>query len=619
MHSHYVSLLMITGLAVFVPVLASRFNKLKLPIVVGEILAGVLIGTSGLNLIQPSEILTFLKELGFVFLMFLSGLEVDFRRLTDKSSSPGGKRPGWGPLPLACMTFAATCLLAFGVSSILAGMGMVKSPLLMSLILSTTSLGIVLPVLKEKELLGSDCGYHFWLAALVADLATLTLLTLVIASTSGGLELSVFLVLTLCVAFALTARLGRAFASVPILKQVFRELSHATAQIQVRGAVALMVAWVVLAEALGMEMILGAFLAGAFVRLMAGSEHSLLREKLDALGFGFFVPIFFIMVGVDFDLLVLFSSTRALLLFPLLLVAAYAVKLIPAFLYRLRFSLRETMAGGFLLSSRLSLIIAASAVALKLEQITPEVNSAVVLVAIVTSALSPWLFSTLCPVREKHQRKGVIIAGTDHIAELLARRVSNWDIEVTLVGNDLTRLQEIRHAGFKVVEGPPEDEAVLREAGAANAETLVAMAGNSAVRQTVCTLARNTFEIPHVIARVSSVRLLKRLKEMSVKCVQPALAMVIALEGALRFPTAFEDLLEHEEEVEVGEAVLRNTAFEGLPLSLLQLPGNALIVSIRRESTVLVPHGETTLEDGDHLALIGSHESVCDARELLEV
>ncbi len=242
-----------------------------------------------------------------------------------------------------------------------------------------------------------------------------------------------------------------------------------------------------------------------------------------------------------------------------------------------------------------------------------------VLVAIVTSALSPWLFSTLCPVREKHQRKGVIIAGTDHIAELLARRVSNWDIEVTLVGNDLTRLQEIRHAGFKVVEGPPEDEAVLREAGAANAETLVAMAGNSAVRQTVCTLARNTFEIPHVIARVSSVRLLKRLKEMSVKCVQPALAMVIALEGALRFPTAFEDLLEHEAEVELGEAVLRNTDLEGLPLRLLQLPGNALIVSIRRESTVLVPHGETTLEDGDHLALIGSHESVCDARELLEV
>lgn len=615
----YVSLLIITGLAVSVPLLASRFRRFKVPIVVGEILAGVVIGTSGLNLIEPSEILTFLKEMGFAYLMFLSGLEVDVRFLTDRSPTRAQQKWWSRPLPLACAAFTGTCLLAFGVSSVLAWMGMVKSPLLMSLILSTTSLGIVLPVLKEKGQLGSEYGQYFLLAALVADIATLTLLTLVIASMSGGLKLSVLLILVLGLAFALTARLGKVFASVPILRQIVKELSHATSQIQIRGAFALMVAWVVLAEALGMEMILGAFLAGVFVSLMAGPEHSLLREKLDAIGFGFFVPIFFIMVGVEFDLLVLFGSAKALLLMPLLLFTAYAVKLIPSLLYRHRFSFRETLAGGFLLSSRLSLIIAASAVALKLEQITPAVNSAVVLVAIISSALSPWLFSALGPTRERGQRKGVIVTGTGHMAELLARRLSKVGVEVTLVGDNLSRAADHSVDGLRVIEAKPDDENVLREAGAESAEALIALTGSTTSRLEICTLGRTTFQIPHVIARVTSVRLLEQLQTLGVKCVQPELATVVALEGALRFPTAFDVLLEQEDEVEVGEAVLRNSDFEGLPLRLLQLPGNALILSIRRETAVVVPHGDTTLEDGDHLAMIGSHQSLTDARELLEV
>ncbi len=617
--SPYISLLMITGLAVSVPLLASRFRRLKIPLVVGEIVAGVIVGTSGLNLIEPSEILTFLKEMGFAYLMFLSGLEIDFRFLTDKSPTRAQNRWWSRPLPLACAAFAGTCLLAFGASSVLAWMGMVKSPLLMSLILSTTSLGIVLPVLKEKGQLGTESGQYFLIAALVADIATLTLLTLVIASMSGGLKLSVLLILVLGLAFALTARIGKVFASVPILKQIVAELSHATSQIQVRGAFALMVAWVVLAEALGMEMILGAFLAGVFVSLMAGPEHSLLREKLDAIGFGFFVPIFFIMVGVEFNLLVLFSSAKVLLLVPLLLFTAYAVKLIPSLLYRLRFSFHETLAGGFLLSSRLSLIIAASAVALKLEQITPAVNSAVVLVAIVTSALSPWLYSVLCPTRETDQRKGVIIAGTDHVAVLLARRLSKVGVEVTLVSDNLSRTSELHDARVSTIEAHPESEAALRAAGAESADALVALTRSTASRLAICSLGRMTFQIPHVIARVTSARLLEKLQALGVKCVQPELATVVALEGALRFPTTFDVLLQQEDEVEVGEAVLGNTTFEGLPLRLLQLPGNAMIVSIRRDTATVVPHGDITLEDGDHLAMIGSHQSLTDARELLEV
>ena len=488
----------------------------------------------------------------------------------------------------------------------------------MSLILSTTSLGVVLPVLKEKRILNGAYGQYILIAALVADFLTLTMLSLVTSMMGEGFGLHLLLILLFGVAFAMTARLGKWFASVPVLREIVHNLSHATAQIQVRGSFALIVAWVVLAGALGIEIILGAFLAGIFVSVMAESGHSLLRQKLDAIGFGFFVPIFFIMVGVHFDLSALLVSRSALLLVPLLVVSAYVVKVIPSFIYRCRFSKRQALATGILLSSRLSLIIAASEIALKLEQISPAVNSAVILVAIVTSSLSPVFFNLLAPKNEDVERSGVIIVGIDPITEHLARRLARLGETVTFVEKDPQRAAKLIHDGFCVVSGAAVAKETLARAGAATASALVMGTDRSLTRLRVCELAAKEFQIPRIVARASSVRLRTRLHDLGVHVVQPALANVIALEGVLRFPTAFDVLLDTDDDVEMGDAVLRNSSMNGVRLRELHLPGNALVVSIRREKTVMVPHGETVLELNDHLALIGSHEAVVEARDLVE-
>jgi len=616
-HSPFLPLLLITGLAAVVPVLASRFRAVQFPIVVGEILAGIVIGHSGLNLVESTPTLEFLAEFGFTYLMFLSGLEVDFTLLAGAGQDEN-KQPLWKrPIPVAVLVFGITLVLALIGAMFLRRLGLVHNPLLMGLILSTTSLGVVVPVLKERGMLGERYGQSLLVAALVADFATLVLLTVVIAMASRGLTLDLLLVLVLLVAFALAARAGRQFASVPILRQITQELSHATAQIQVRGAFALMVAWVVLAESLGVEIILGAFLAGAVVSLMAGPGESPLREKMDAIGFGFFIPIFFIMVGVSFDLRVLLSSTQALLLVPLLIGIAYVVKLVAALAYRLQFSWRETFAGGFLLSSRLSLIIAAAAIASEIGAISQAVNSAIILVAVVTCTISPMLFNRLIGPAVKKKRHGVIIAGTDQMAELLARRLQAIGEKVLVIGLDERRLRQLRQAGVPVIEGSPADDKVLEQAGAREAQALVALTSSVPVRLRVCEMARHRFGIPLVVAQVASPQLVSRLQAMGVKVVQPAMATVIALEGALRFPTAFDVLVDQGDEVEVGEAILRNKALAGRPLRRLRLPGNALILSIRRNSSVMVPHGDTVLRVGDRLALIGSPESVERARALL--
>ncbi len=613
----FISLLIITALAAVVPMLAKRFRLVQLPIVVGEIMAGILVGRSGLNLIEPSETLTFLAEFGFTYLMFLSGLEVDFDLLLGARDAED--TPLWqSPILSAVMVFLLTLLLGLGSAVGLQRLGMVENPLLMGLILSTTSLGIVVPVLKERNLLGTAYGQALLLAALLADFVTLFLLTIVIAAMTRGLTPNLLLIVVLLIAFAFVARVARTLVRIPAWQRMVDELSVATAQIRVRGAFALMVAWVVLAEALGVEVILGAFLAGAMVGLLAGrEEEAALHDKLDAIGYGFFVPIFFINVGLNFNLQALISSPRTLLLVLVLVVLAYLVKLVPALTYRARFSWRETLAGGFLLSSRLSLIIAASAIALSVGAISEVVNSAIILVAVITCTFSPFLFNRLFPVQVEAEREGVIIVGTDQMAELLARRLTRLGEKVTITGTDPKRLGILARMGYHVVKGLPSEPGVLDVAGASRAAALICVTANAAVREAACVLARERFGIPVVVARVGSLTSAERLRRLGVRVVQPGLATVIALEGALRFPTAFDILAHQDEDVEVGEVVVRNRRMTGIPLRRLHLPGNALILSIRRDRAVIVPHGDVVLRPGDRVAVIGSPESVAETLQVL--
>lgn len=608
----FLSLLLITGLAAFVPLLASRLRRLRVPIVVGEILVGIVIGQSGLKLIEPSPALDFLATFGFTYLMFLSGLEVDFSAILSlKKGSNGGRLSN--PLGLGLAVFSLTVGGGLMVAYSLARVGLIQNPLIMALILSTTSLGIVVPVLKERNLTGTRYGQSLLISALVADFATLLLISIVVAAVSRGLTLDLLLVLLLLGAFATLARAGQRAARIPRLRQVIAELSHATAQIQVRGAFALMVAFIVLAEWLGTEIILGAFLAGAIISLLAEREGSHLHMKMEAIGFGFFVPIFFIMVGVGFDLPALLSSSRALLLVPLLLGVAYAVKLTAALLYRLSFSWRETLAAGVLLSSRLSLIIAAAAIVLDLGVINQATNAAIILVAIVSCTVSPMIFNRVCPPTETPERKGVILVGLGELSAVLAQRLRQAGERVTMVGLNPERVKEMERRGLAVIEGNPADSFALERAGAGQAAALVSATAQDEIDLAACRLAGERFGIPNRVAMISDRNIAAQLADLGVRVVQPQLATALALEGALHFPAAFDMLTDHTDGVEIREGVLNNPPLDGRPLKRIQLPGDVLVLGMRRGDEILVPHGDTVLRQGDVLMLVGHPDELQEA------
>ena len=411
----FIPLLTVVAAAMLTGILLPRITWVRVPLVVGEILIGILVGKSGFHLIpeEPDPWLELMSLFGFTFLMFLSGLEIDFKSLAvgdSKDGAQNGKQ--LRTLLLICGgMFLATLITSTGLSAVLVWLDYLKSPWIMALIMSTTSVGLVMPLLKERGEGDTRFGQVVILSAVVADFVTMLLITVVVTFyESAGLKLNLLVVFTLFILLG-----GVVWAGKKLLNReasLVKRLAFAapkTAELQVRTAMTLMLLFVVFSQFIGSEIILGAFLAGTAVSsLSRRSVHGQLGMKLDAIGFGFFIPIFFIMVGAKFDIHSLLKDPSSLVLVPVLVAFAFVVKVVPSLMLSRFFGRRNALAAGFLLSSRLSLIIAASAIGLRLHVITPEINTAIILVAIVTCVTSPAIYAALRTSEKKKNRlKGV--------------------------------------------------------------------------------------------------------------------------------------------------------------------------------------------------------------------
>ena len=631
----FTPLLIVISLAFIVPLLLTRFERLRLPIVVGEILAGIVVGSSGFGWVtHEDQLLTLLAEFGFVFLMFLAGMEIDFANLnielpgvaraggtrTDLSSSPDRERRTFGPLSISLMGFILTLSLSAIVGFALLQVGLVSSPWMMALIMSTTSLGVVMPVLKEQELIRGRFGQTILIAALVADFATMILITVVIATISHGLTLDILLISLLFVVFFLLYRLGivslNRFDS---LRRTLEDLSHTTARIKIRGAFTIMLLFVVLAEVLGAEIILGAFIAGAMLSLLSTREDLEAMHQLEAVGFGFFIPIFFIMVGVDFNLGALLGSTDALILLPFLVLAAFLVKLLPALLFRLQFSWRETFSAGFLLSSRLSLIVAASAIGLNMGIISESVNTIIILVAIVTVTAAPLIFNRIVPRTSTATLRPIVVFGAERLGLQVAEQLLGHHEEVVLVDPDenlIARARQRTSEGIEVMHAGIDDENEELAGHLDLAETVVVTLSDTDRNRHICHVARTRYGIDHIVTLVRETNRLVEFETLNVTVFNPSLDQAALLSLLARNPDIYELLTRTDDNKEVSEVWVHNHEYGDKALRELVLPGDVLILSIRRDGEFIVPRGNTQLEYGDHLTLVGTFDHLHAARAL---
>lgn len=372
-------LLIVVAVAFAAPFVLGLFPHVKLPSVVLEILAGIVIGPSVLGIVHVDQSISVISVIGLAFLLFLAGLEIDFSKLRGRV------------LRLTLLGFAVSFAIAVAVALVLKATGLIETPLLVAIILCATSLGVLVPVLKDAGQISSTFGQLIIAAGTIADFGAVILLS-IFFSGEGGVGSTLLLIggLVLLAVVVFLAVRG-AERSITIRTDLVR-LQDTTAQIRVRGAVVLLVGFAAIADKLGLESILGAFMAGAILSLLDRDErmtHPEFRRKLEAVGFGVFIPVFFVTSGVKYDLDALVASASNVLMVPIFLAALVAVRGLPAILYRRLLTGRQTAIAGLMQATSLPFIVAATAIGQELELISAAEGAALIGAGLLSVLLFP--------------------------------------------------------------------------------------------------------------------------------------------------------------------------------------------------------------------------------------
>jgi Kef-type K+ transport system membrane component KefB len=362
------------------PLLVDLLPLPKVPPIVSEIVAGIVIGPVALDLVDNTAPLDVFASIGLVFLFFLAGLEIAFDADNDRH------------LGLVGAAFAIS--LALVVALIFDATELVGAPLLVAIILAATSFGIVVAVLKDAGQTSTTFGQLVIASASIADFSTVILLSLFFSSSGASFETTLVLLLLF---LGVVAVLGLAIAGArgsAQLKATITRLHRSSAQISVRIAFLLLVVLVYMSEEFGLEVVLGAFLAGAMVSLL-DREHVVrgtgLQEKLEGIGFGVFIPIFFVVSGVKLDLDSLFSSLDTVVLVPLTVIALLLVRGLPALIYRRFVPRREALSAGLLQATSLSFVVAATQIGVEIGKLEPADAAGLVTGGVISVLLFPAL------------------------------------------------------------------------------------------------------------------------------------------------------------------------------------------------------------------------------------
>ncbi|HEX2467642.1 MAG TPA: cation:proton antiporter [Solirubrobacterales bacterium] len=297
------SVLVVAAVAVAAPILADLTKRVRVPIVVAEVALGILVGPEVLDLARPDDFLEALSTFGLGFLFFLAGLEIDFAAIAGRASKLAVS--GWG----------LSLLLGPGIALALWAIGAIDAPVLVGLALTTTALGTLMPILRDAGVLGGRFGTYLVAAGAAGEFLPVVAISVILAVEAGEPARTSLLLVFGAVAagaafLAMRARPAR-------VVRLIQTTMGTSGQLAVRLSVLMIAALVVLAAELGQDVILGAFTAGIVVGIVIrGTDASEFEAKLDAVGFGFLIPIFFIVTGMDYDLDALLDEPASLVMVP---------------------------------------------------------------------------------------------------------------------------------------------------------------------------------------------------------------------------------------------------------------------------------------------------------------
>ncbi len=360
--SSIVSLALIALAAVIAPILAELSGRLAIPEIVLQIGLGIVLGPYALNVAHPTNVVSGLSDLGLTFLIFLAGFDLDPAAIRGK------------PLALAVSGWVVSLVVALTLSFVLVSTGLVRDTVVVALALSTTALGSLLPILRDAGVFGTRFGDLVSAIGTVGEFGPIVAVAIFLTRRDPRITAALLVVFA---AVAVVTAVIAARPNPPSLVNLFSRHLESSAQLPVRVSLLLVVLLVLLAETLGLDVLLGAFSAGIVMRLIAsGSEPDVIKGKLEAIGFGFLIPVFFVVSGITFDLHVFLDDPASLwrvAFFVGLLLVSRGVPVL--LLYRKEITRAERLPLVFFSATGLPLIVVITGIATAAGRIAP-VNAA---------------------------------------------------------------------------------------------------------------------------------------------------------------------------------------------------------------------------------------------------
>ena len=371
------SVLVIAGIAAVAGLVVMFISpKLAIPVVVVELLLGILIGPDGLDWAKIDPTTEFLGDLGLGMLFFFAGYEIDFDRIKGK------------PLRLGALGWVISLLLAYGIGGMLAAAGVVLSYLYTGSAMATTAIGTLIPILKDAGEIKTRFGTYLLAAGGMGEFGPILLITLILSTTNPLHEALILVAFVVIAVVTGMLAVSSAWKGWPLVERTLETSS----QLAVRLAVVLVFGLVALAAELGLDILLGGFVAGMITRLaLRKREVGVLESKLTAVGYGLLIPFFFITSGMEFDLDALTSSAEAVLKMVMFLGLFLVVRGIPALLlYRDEFAaLRDRAALAFYCSTELPLVVAITSIAVAQGHMRSSTAAGLVGAAIISTLVFP--------------------------------------------------------------------------------------------------------------------------------------------------------------------------------------------------------------------------------------
>ncbi|HJF54336.1 MAG TPA: cation:proton antiporter [Limosilactobacillus coleohominis] len=585
------SMFLVMLAALLIPILMARFKISGVPTAVAEIVMGILIGKSCFNIVQVTSDLTQLSSLGVIILMFLSGMEIDFDLFRPGNNN---EEQRWSPVKLAGIAFVGTLINAFVLGLILRMTGLFDNVFLSVILFSTIALGVVIATLKEKEILSRPMGQTILLTAVLGEVVPMFALT-VYASVNGGNGSRIWLiVLLLLAAIFLLRRFKQPY-------NWFTKVTKSTTQLDIRLAFFLIFTLVIIAETVGAENILGAFLAGMVMKLLEPSEAT--RDKLTSIGYGFFIPIFFIMTGVRLNLRTLLSNAQALLLIPILVLCFILAKFWTFPVYRLRFGRRNSFAGGFLTITTITLVLPSLQVARNLHTITATQSDAFILAAVIVCIVAPIVFNSGYHLdREDLIRQRVVFLGTNVLTVPVAQQLQrNW-FDVRMVTDDEKNYKTYNSQVDQLTYLPNLDEQCLADGKFFDTDILVTGFRRDDKNFKFGHLAKENGVSRVIVAQVNRTvdeGQLATLSQAGVELFNPFNVEASVMRSLIESPAVYQMLTSTE--AGLFEVRVRNHKYTDRPLMDLPFVDQITISRIRRGNKWIVPTGGTTINYNDHI------------------